>query len=416
VRVCLALTCATVVALSGAAAAPGDDSAIEVTRLGDRLYLLTTDQGAYTTNTIASVGDDGVLLVDTQARGDAERLKSVVEGFGRGAPRIIINTHRHVEHVGGNAVFGEEPIVIAHSLVRGKLRSGSSLFEEYGKATLPDITLDDSLSLYFNGEHIRLIALPGGHDDNEIIVHFTDSKVVHLSSLVNGFNFPSVDSDGDPLKFAELVARAIELLPPDVTIVSGHNRTGTWHELHAYHDMLVRTAEVVRSGLAEGLDASALKQAGALDEWASYAGSYVSTDRWIDYLVRGLEGRERRQTVFEPLYFALRDHGIDAAIARYRELRQDHPDEYGFRDVDLVIIGDKLLEQGRIEPAVRFLELGLSEYPDGDYAYYLNYDLARAHRDLGDREAALAFCRTAYELAPDNQAVAALLEELEQAP
>ena len=160
---------------------------------------LTTDQGAYTTNTIASVGEDGVLLVDTQAEGDAEALKKVVDGFGKGSPKIIINTHRHVEHVGGNAIFGEDPIVIAHDLVPAKLRSGSYLFNEFPRATFPDITFGDTMTLWFNGEEIVLTEMSGSHDDNEIIVHFTHSKVVHLSSLANGFNFPSVDTAGDPL-------------------------------------------------------------------------------------------------------------------------------------------------------------------------------------------------------------------------
>jgi len=49
-----------------------ENTPIEISRLTDRLYLLSTDQGSYTTNTIASVGAEGVLLVDTQAEADAE--------------------------------------------------------------------------------------------------------------------------------------------------------------------------------------------------------------------------------------------------------------------------------------------------------------------------------------------------------
>jgi len=81
---------------------------ITVTKLTDTLYQLSTDQGSYTTNSLASVGPDGVLLVDTQSEEYAPELKAVVDGFGKGAPKFIINTHRHVEHVGGNAVFGNK--------------------------------------------------------------------------------------------------------------------------------------------------------------------------------------------------------------------------------------------------------------------------------------------------------------------
>jgi glyoxylase-like metal-dependent hydrolase (beta-lactamase superfamily II) len=403
---------ATVAAITyGAEAEP----TIAVARLTDTLFLLSTDQGSYTTNTIASVGDDGVLLVDTQAEADAEALKKVVDGFGKGAPRIIINTHRHVEHVGGNAIFGDEPLIIAHDLVRTKLQSGSYLFEEFPDTTLPDITLTDSMSVYFNGERIELIAMPGSHDDNEVIVHFTGSKVVHLSSLVNGFNFPSVDSDGDVLKFEELVARAIEILPEDVVIVSGHNQTGTWQDLKAYHEMLVSTTGIVRSGLAEGKDAATLQQEGALDGWQRYAGSYVSLDAWIDTLAAGLQrGDEpQKKTVFEPLYYAWKDGGAEAAIALYAELKKDHADEYLVRDVDLMIIGNKLVEQEEYEAAILFLESSLQQWPESPYAYYANYNLARAHHELGDVETAIRYCDTALEQSPDNRAILKLRQELE---
>lgn len=406
------LIVAVLVAVAGTMIAE-DGSEIDVIRLTDTLYQLTTDQGAYTTNTIASVGEDGVLLVDTQAEGDADRLKEVVDGFGKGTPKIIINTHRHVEHVGGNAVFGPEPVIIAHSLVPSKLRSGSYIFNEFPDATFPDITIDDSMSVFFNGEEIRLIAMPGSHDDNEVIVHFTESKVVHLSSLVNGFNFPSVDSDGSVLEFAGLVERAMEMLPTDVVIVSGHNDNGSWQDLQAYYDMLVGTIELVRQGLAAGKDVETLQAEDALDEWKSYAGSYVSVDQWIEYVVQALVPvEEKKKSIYEPLYYAMQDGGTDSAVKEYSDLKLNHADEYDFRDIHLLVIGDKLLDRGQIREAIAFFELSLQEFPDGEYAYYVKYELALAHDKLGDTKTALRYCEKAIQQNPDSQAINSLLEKL----
>jgi len=390
-----------------------ETSSIQISRLTDRLFLLSTDQGSYTTNTIASVGSDGVLLVDTQAEADAEALKQAVEFFGEGMPKVIINTHRHVEHLGGNAIFGSDPIVIAHELVPEKLRSGTYLFNEFPDATFPDITFPDSMTLWFNGEEIRLTAMGGSHDDNEIIVHFVDSKVVHLSSLVNGFNFPSVDSDGDPLQFSVLVARAIEMLPEDVIIVSGHNGTGSMEDLRSYHRMLVATERIVREGLAAGKDAERLKREKAFDEWKSYAGSYVSVDQWMESVATGLEAKDLKETVFEQIYYAMKADGVEAAVALYRKLKREHPDDYRFSDYDLLVIGDKLLEKGSIESAIFFLEASRLDHPESEYAFYVNYDLAMAHKDLGDRGAAICYCRMAFELKPEDEKIADLLKELE---
>jgi len=412
-RILILLTLASIT-LNATALLAQEESTVVVSELTEHRYLLTTDQGAYTTHTIASVGDDGVLLVDTQAEGDAEALKREVDAFNKGTPVYIINTHRHVEHIGGNAIFGETPIVIAHELVPEKLRSGSFLFEEYPDATFPDITLADSLSLFFNGERIRIVAMPGSHDDNEIMVHFTESKVVHLSSLVNGFNFPSIDSDGDALKFAELVSKAMELLPADVTIVSGHNKTGTWEDLRAYHDMLVSTTEVVKAGLDSGKDLETLQKDSVLSEWAHYAGSYVSTEEWIEYLVDALEPDDEpdKKDIYEPLYYAMKDGGTEAAIKRYFELKGD--DAYDITELELLIIGDKLLAKEKFPEAIEFLLLSLQEFPSSKYAYYVHYDLALAFQEQGDKSAAIQHCEQAVELKIDFQSAAELLEELKE--
>ncbi len=393
--------------------ATAQDSTITVTQLTDQLYLLSSDQGSYTTNTIAFVGDDGVLLVDTQSEADAAALKEVVDAFGKGPPKYIINSHRHVEHVGGNATFGDSPIRIAHRLVPTKLRSGSYIFDEFPDATFPDITLSDSLTLYFNGERIRIVAMPGSHDDNEIMVHFTTQKIVHLSSLVNGFTFPSVDSDGDVLRFPELVARAIALLPDDVVIVSGHNAPGTASDLHTYHDMLVQTTSVVRRGLATGKDLAALREEKVLDEWQHYAASYVSTDEWIEYLVDGLQASgEPQHTVFEPLYHVWKESGANAAVQHYFEMKRDQPDQYRFDEFSLLVIGMKLQGNGHLRAAITFYEASLRDAPDSDYGYYTNFKLATAHDELGDKTLATQYCEKALELNPEFAGAIQLLKRL----
>ncbi|NIO29712.1 MAG: MBL fold metallo-hydrolase [Candidatus Latescibacteria bacterium] len=391
------------------------DSLFKVTKLTDNLHMLSTDQGEYTTNTLVFFGDDGLLLVDTQTEAEAEELKKLVDSYGKGTPKYIINTHRHVEHIGGNAIFGVEPIVIAHELFPSKLKSGSYIFNEYPPATYPDITVSDKYTLEFNGESIEIIPMGGGHDDNEIIVHFTKSKVVHISSLVNGFNFPSVDSDGDVLMLAPLVAKAIEMLPKDVVIVSGHNDTGTWDDLRAYHDMLVQTIEVVRKGLAEGKDLATLQEEKILAEWESYAGSYVSADEWMEYLVEGMrDGKDDRPTPHVPIYHEWKKRGAAAAVALFRELKRDHADEYSFREFILLGIGDKLYKKNYLKDAILFLEASLEEYPEGKYNYYIHYELADANKQLGDKKLAMQHCEKSLELNPDFDAAKVLLEELKK--
>jgi cyclase len=402
--------------LSSVTVSAQDTGVFEVTQLTDQIYRLTTDEGSYTTNVLVFVGDDGLLLVDTNTEENAEELKKVIDSFGKGVPKYIINTHRHVEHVGGNAIFGKSPIIIAHALVPQKLRSGSYLFNEFPDETFPDITFADSLTLFFNGEKIRLIALAGSHDDNEIIVHFTKSKVVHLSSLINGMNFPSIDSDGNALLFDSILTRAIDLLPEDVTIVSGHNGLATWQDLHTYRDMIRKTTAIVRAGLESGKDIATLQEEKVLADFEAFNHSYVSSERWIKYLADAINNEKHpkaeKQKIFEPIYYALRDGGAEKAIQTYSRLKSDP--EYEIIETDLLVIGDKLLHKSSPSNAIEILKLYIQEYSQGSYTYYAHYDMSDAYRKLGNKDLAIEHCRKALELKPDFEAATKLLKELEK--
>ncbi len=390
------------------------DSTFKITQLTEKIYQLTTDQGSYTTNVLLSIGEDGILIVDTDSESNAEELKKIVESFKKGIPKYIINTHRHVEHVGGNAIFGKEPVVIAHYLVPSKLRSGGYLFDEFPDATFPDITFTDSLLLNFNGEQIRLVEMGGSHDDNEIMVHFTESKIAHISSLVNGLNFPSIDADGDLLRFPEIISKAISLLPEDVTIVSGHNNNCKWGDLQRYHGMIVKTIEIVRKGLDDGKDVETLQKEKVLEEFQVYNKSYVDIDTWIDYIASGINKETPKKEIYEPLYYALKDGGASAAIEKYNHLKNNYSEEYNLKDVYLLVIGDKLLSKDKISDAISILAFCLKEFPEGEYAYYTNYTISNAYKEQDNKEKAIKYCEKSLELKPEFKAAASLLEELKK--
>lgn len=391
---------------------------ITTTRLSEHLYLLSVDEMNYSTNTLVLTGPDGVLIVDTQKREDGPALRAAVAALG-GPVRYIVNTHRHIEHVGGNEAFDVEPVVIGHALLPEKLRSRSFLFEEFPPATFPDITVADSLTLFFNGERIRLVAVPGSHDDHELMVHFTGANIVHLSSLTNGFNLPSVDDDGDVLAFPAVIDRAASLLPRDVRIISGHSPRGihelrSWSDLRPYRDMIARTIDIVRAGLARGRDVAALQRDSVLREFGSYAGSYVGEDDWIEEVADRLRrpAGPRPPFVFADLHATWKSQGAAAAVARYTTLRRDHAAEYRFGENDLLVAGMKVLPNHHAADAVTFLEGSLREYPAAPLRYMTHLYLALAHRELGNVERAREQCRRALEVNPRYERASQLLAEL----
>lgn len=396
----------------------------QVTSLAPDLLMLSTDQGSYCTNSLVFTGEDGLLLVDTHSGADTEVFKTFVDGLGFGSPKYIICTHRHVEHIAGNALFGPDPIIVAHHLLPGKLGSGTFLFDEYPPEAFPDITFADSLEIRFNGEIIRLVNIAGSHDDNEIMVHFTRHGIAHISSVVNGFNFPSVDSDGDVLEFEPQVRRLMTLVPRDVRLVSGHNGrasgfdfVGTWDQLPAYADMMKSTVGIVQRGLAEGKTMEDMQTAGVLDDYRQYAGSYVGTDDWIKYLVKGLtRSRETKKDICQPVFQTWKKDGARAAVDLYRQLKKTREQEYDFHETTLLGIGSRLYTRGLYEDANEFLLGCIDLYPEAEYAYYTHYLAAKCFQEMGRPKKAVEHCRESLRINPDFAAASSFLEELSGEP
>ncbi|MFZ1947470.1 MAG: MBL fold metallo-hydrolase [bacterium] len=394
-----------------------DEPAWKVSRLSDRIYELTTDGGGYVVKVIASVGEDGILIVDSGQKGTAQALRQALQSLQDSPPAVIINTHSHIEHTGGNIVLGAGALIIAHENLGPRLRSGNFLFDEFPDEALPRITFSDSLKIRFNGEEIRLAAFPGAHDNSDIIVWFTASKIACVGALCNGRHFPSVDGQtGDVLRYAETAQRVIDFLPADVTVIPGHGEDCTLADFRAFHDMLVKTTEIVRAGLAEGKDAATLRREDALRDWAGFECSYVDKAAWIDYLAEGLSRPSlpvaKKKTLFEPIYYAMKEGGADAAIRRYEELKAGSRAEYRFDEETLVGIAYKLYSNERYPEAVRFFELAVAEYPDGDYITTCLNHIGNAYREMGEAALAEKSYRRTLEVDADNEYAKQRLAEM----
>src|SRR5262245_14431624 len=171
-----------------------DFSKVEVkaSHVAGAVHMLTGAGG----NIGVSVGPDGILIVDDQFAPLAEKIRAALKTLGEGKLRFVLNTHWHGDHTGGNVAFGPEAPVLAHTNVRKRLEEGSEKprpTPPAPKEALPIITFDESLSVHFNGEEIKVLHYPHGHTDGDSVIFFTKSNVVHLGDDFFAGRFPFVD-------------------------------------------------------------------------------------------------------------------------------------------------------------------------------------------------------------------------------
>ncbi len=117
-------------------------------------------------NILASIGDQGVLIVDSQFPDMVPKYRAAVESLGGGDIEFVINTHWHFDHADGNEQLGESGTwVVAHAHSRAMMTKDNTIntvvnppVEQaaYSTAGLPVATFERRMEMHFNGQRIDL--------------------------------------------------------------------------------------------------------------------------------------------------------------------------------------------------------------------------------------------------------------------
>ena len=151
--------------------------------------------------------------------------------------RFAVNSHFHMDHIAGNTELGPGTTIIAHENERKRLEQKTPA---PSPALLPSFTFTDRAALYFNGEEVRLIHLPNGHTDADVVIYFSKSKVVHMGDMFFFGMFPAVytQGGGDIKQLILNLDKILAEVSPDSKVIPGHGEMATIPDLKNYVAML----------------------------------------------------------------------------------------------------------------------------------------------------------------------------------
>lgn len=275
---------------------------IKVTKVSGNIYMLEGSGG----NIAASVGEDGIVIVDDQYAPLAEKIQAALKGLGiTDKPvRFVINTHYHGDHTGGNEIFSNAgSTLIAQDNVRKRLEGGgtggnggSLKFESKPapRAALPIITFEHDVTVHLNGEDIRALHFPSGHTDGDSIIFFPRNNVVHMGDDFVRYGFPFIDvaSGGSVQGMISALEKAMTQLPADVKVIPGHGAISNLDDVRAFVTMLKETSAVVQKAINEHKTLEQMKQAKILAPWAKFSGEFINADVFIETLQNSLTGHK----------------------------------------------------------------------------------------------------------------------------
>jgi glyoxylase-like metal-dependent hydrolase (beta-lactamase superfamily II) len=285
--------------VAGAAFAQQQDLSkveIKVTKVSGSVYMLEGAGG----NIAASVGDDGIVIVDDQFAPLADKIRAALKGITDKPLRFIINTHYHFDHTGGNLPL-HDATIIAHDNVRKRLaqsnmlgNGGSMKMEQPASPpeALPVITFQHDVTLHVNGEDIHALHAPSGHTDGDSIVFFPKSNVLHTGDDFVRYGFPFIDIGGGGSSKGMIAALegAMAHVPADVKVIPGHGALSTLTDVREFVKMLKETRAAVEKEVKAGKTLQQIQQAKVLAPWQKYSGPFVSTDLFIETIFNELTG------------------------------------------------------------------------------------------------------------------------------
>jgi cyclase len=224
------------------------------------------------------VSPDGLLVVDTQF---ADTAPNLLAGLNERSPRqidVLINSHHHPDHTGGNGVLrGSVKQIVAHvrSLENQKVQA------ERMKAatTLPDVTFPDTWSVTLGDETIRARHWGPAHTGGDVSIHFEQANVVHLGDLLNNRGYPNVDAPAGASVhgWIQVLEKMAAAYPADALYVYGHAEAGhpfigTRADLHYQRDYFSAVIERARAARRDGTTRDALAKVEVLPKFEHFGG------------------------------------------------------------------------------------------------------------------------------------------------
>jgi cyclase len=271
---------------------------IKVTKVSGNIYMLEGAGG----NIAASVGEDGIVIVDDQFAPLADKIQTALKDLKiTDKPvRFVINTHYHGDHTGGNVPFANSgSTVIAQDNVRKRLESGGTAGNGGSikmdnpaapKAALPIITFEHDVTVHLNGEDIRALHFPAGHTDGDAVIFFPKNNVVHMGDDFVRYGFPFIDvaSGGSVQGMIAAMDKVSSELPSDVKVIPGHGALSNLDDVRAFVKMLKETSAAVQKAIDEHKTLNQMKQEKILEPWKKWSGDFIDTDKFTETLYNSL--------------------------------------------------------------------------------------------------------------------------------
>jgi cyclase len=290
---------------------------LDILHVQGQVYMISGAGG----NVTLQVGSEGVLLVDTGAPSETDRLMTAIRRVTNSPFRYVLNTHADIEHISGNGAIveagggtrgprprnlgGAQPNQNDGVQVVSSENAFTRMILGQGVPAMTDGALPDSFfftpkkEFFSNGEAIQMLYQPNAHSDGDVLVFFRESDVISTGDIFITTSYPIIDLEngGSIGGVIDALNNIIDLTIPErnqmggTRVIPGHGRISNESDVVEYRDMVTIIRDRVRDLAAQGLTLDQIKARGVSLEYDGLYGATTgswTTDMFIDAVYNGV--------------------------------------------------------------------------------------------------------------------------------
>jgi glyoxylase-like metal-dependent hydrolase (beta-lactamase superfamily II) len=171
----------------------------------------------------------GIIVVDSQFPDQADHLITEIKKRNDKPFELLINTHHHGDHTGGNKKFeGIVNRVLAHDNSKANQMRVAKANNTEAAQLYPSQTYDKVWSEKIGKDRITLQYFGPGHTNGDSLVYFEHDGIVHTGDLMFNRRHPFVDrSSGASIhNWIKVLDMTMITFPKSTTYVFGHAAEG----------------------------------------------------------------------------------------------------------------------------------------------------------------------------------------------
>ena len=290
-----------------------DDVEIDVVPVRGGVYMLVGAGG----NTTIQIGDDGVMVVDTQFAPLSAKILSAIRALTSKPIRYVVNTHVHGDHTGGNEAIARAGSTRAGGNVVGDIGSAATdnarilahenvlnrMVKATGAAAVAqgmwptETFFTRKKEMLFNGEGVQVLHQPAAHTDGDVVVFFRRTDVIATGDLFTTVMYPYIDeaSGGTINGYISALNAILDItIPSNVNeggtmVVPGHGRLSDEQDVIEYRDMTTIVRDRIREYVKRGMTLEQVKARKPTLDFDPRYGSdtgFWTTGMFIDVIYR----------------------------------------------------------------------------------------------------------------------------------